>query len=96
MSWEDVNKHNSPESKAHAENSTKNQRQKESDLAKAYSRCFSTDNGKAVLADLYSRMVVGNTPDKNEANINYMAAYKNGESGAVSYIQQQIIRAEVI
>ncbi len=96
MSWKEINENASPEAKHAAEVSAANRKQAESDLAKAYSRLFKTDDGQRVLADLYSRMVVGNLPDINSPNINYLAAYKDGESGAVTYIQAQITRAEVI
>ena len=96
MDWNKLDSATSPEAKEKAEQAQANQRQAESDLAKAYARCFGTEDGKRVLADLFNKMVIGNTPDKNEPNINYMSAYKNGESGAVIYIQQQITRAEVI
>jgi len=96
MSWDDINKTTSPESKEAAEKSAANRKQAESDLAKAYSRLFKTDDGQKVLADLYGRMVVGNIPEGDESNINYLSAYKNGESGCVTYIQLQITRAEII
>jgi len=96
MSWTDINKATSPEGKKAAEKTAANQKQAESDLAKAYARLFKTNDGVKVLADLYGRMVVGNIPTGEEPNINYLSAYKNGESGCVTYIQQQITRAEVI
>lgn len=96
MSWANINKASSPESKKAAETAAANKKQAEGDLAKAYHRLFKTVDGVKVLADLYGRMVVGNIPTGEEININYLAAFKNGESGCVTYIQQQISRAEIL
>ena len=96
MGWVEVNEVSSPENKTKSEKQAANRKQAESDLAKSYSRLFKTDDGQKVLADLFGRMVVGNIPVGNEPNINYLSAYKNGESGCVTYIQAQITRAEVI
>lgn len=96
MNFKDIDDITSPENKAKAEKAQAARKQVESDLAKAYARCFATNDGKRVLADLYGRMVVGNVPKGDEPNVNYLSAYKNGESGSVTYIQAQITRAGVI
>lgn len=96
MGWNEINESSSPESKAAAQKKADNDKQAQVDLAKAYNRLFKTNDGQRVLADLYVRMVVGNIPEGNESNVNYLSAYKNGESGCVTYIQLQITRAEVI
>lgn len=96
MSWPDLDKVSSPEAKQAAEKVAEQRRLVEVALAQAYHRLYNTDDGKLVLTDLYKKMVINNTPDKTEPNIDYMAAYCDGESGTVSYIQAQITRAEVI
>lgn len=65
-------------------------------IAKQYARCFETDDGKAVLEDLVSNFVMSNDLPFEATNINYQAAYKNGEAGLVKYILNQIKRASII
>lgn len=96
MGWKDVDSVTSEEGKAKAKKHAAEQRQSEVEIAKAYNRCFGTDDGKKVLADLTQRMIYNNDTPIDSPNINYEAAYKNGESGVVKFIIQQIARAENI
>lgn len=71
-------------------------RQKASDLAKTYNRLFNTEDGKRVLADLTAKMLYNNDTDFTSANVNYEAAYHNGEAGVVKHIINLIRKAEVL
>lgn len=96
MSWEDLNESNSPETKERAKQAAEERRLAEISIAQCYARCFSTDDGKRVLADLTNNLIINNNTPMDSANVQYVAAYKNGEKGAVNLIIHQITRAEVI
>ncbi len=96
MSWTDINESSSPEVKEKATKTAAAKKQHEVDNARAYARCFSTDDGKRVLADLTNRFIIHNNTPMDANNINYVAAYKNGEKGVVNVIINQITRAEQI
>jgi hypothetical protein len=89
MSWDDLEVN---EEKAREAQSAI--RQKQSELAKAYSRCFSTDDGIKVLEDMSKRFLLENDTSLAAQNINYEAAYHNGESGVMRYVVHQIQQAE--
>ena len=76
------------------------QRQKERhaeavSLAKAYFRCFSTEDGNRVINDLVKRFVMENGTSLTANNVNYEAAYHNGEAGTVHFILHQMKHAEL-
>jgi hypothetical protein len=89
MSWEqlEVNQKDAEQKKAEI-------REKQVELAKAYKRCFSTDDGFKVLEDLLNRFVMDNGTDFNSQNIEYEAAYHNGEAGVVKFIIHLTKQAE--
>jgi hypothetical protein len=89
MSWDDLEVN---EEKAREAQSAI--RQKQAELAKAYSRCFSTDDGIKVLEDMSKRFLLENDTSLAAQNINYEAAYHNGESGVMRYVVHQIQQAE--
>lgn len=65
-------------------------------LLKCYSRCFATDDGQKVLQDLSKRFIMGNDTPFDAANIEYQAAYHNGETGVVKFVIDQLNRASKI
>jgi hypothetical protein len=69
-------------------------REKQTELAKAYNRCFGTDDGAKVLDDMTKRFLLENNTSLSAQNINYEAAYHNGEAGIMRYIVHQIQQAE--
>jgi len=89
MSWEDleVNQKETEARKAEI-------REKQVELAKAYKRCFSTDDGFKVLEDLLNRFVMDNDTHFSSQNIEYEAAYHNGEAGVVKFIIHLTKQAE--
>jgi hypothetical protein len=89
MSWDDLEVN---EDKAREAQSAIRERQIE--LAKAYNRCFGTDDGMKVLEDMSKRFLLENDTSLVAQNINYEAAYHNGESGVMRYIVHQIQQAE--
>ena len=95
-SLDDIDNLTSPDNKAKADKAKDNQRAEAASLAQAYARLFRSDDGQKVMNDLYNKMVINNMPDESSKNINYMAAFKNGEAGCISYIQQQINSARVV
>jgi hypothetical protein len=94
--FDEIDKITSKEAKEKAKNAKSNQRAEAASLSQAYARLFRSDDGQKVMNDLYNKMVINNMPDANCQNINYMAAFKNGEAGCVSYIQKQITQAKVV
>jgi hypothetical protein len=89
MSWESL------EIDQEKANKSKEQiREKQVELAKAYARCFSTDDGFKVIEDLSRRFLLDNNTPLNSQNINYEAAYHNGEAGAIKFILHLVRRAE--
>lgn len=92
MGWSDIDK---------AGQKTEEVKQKEEQakaaqlsLAKQYARLFQTDDGQKVFQDLFNKFIMTNHTDLNSKNINYEAAYHNGESGVIHYIQHQITKAQ--
>ena len=96
MSWDKINENSSSETKAKAKSAAAEKKQAEVSLAQSYNRCFSTEDGKRVLADLTNKLIINNNTPLDADNVNYTAAYKNGEKGAVNLIIHQITRAEKI
>lgn len=68
------------------------QKRKHRDLAACYARTFGTEEGKKVMQDLFDRFVINNDTNLASANINYEAAYHNGEAGAIKFISQMVAR----
>ena len=87
MSWEEINDTNKKAG-------TKEKQAKAEALAKQYAACFSTDAGKAVLSHLVNCFIMESDTNLAAQNINYEAAYRNGEAGAIKYILNQIKRAQ--
>jgi len=91
MSWEDING-----GKSAVDQASKEAQAKLSALAKNYAVCFSTPQGKVVLDDLVNSFIMANDTALNAQNINYEAAYKNGEAGVVKTILNQLKRAATL
>ena len=89
MSWDDLDV-------KQPEEIVKESKAKAASLAKSYAFCFSTDSGKAVLDHLVNSFVMSNDTAFSSQNIDYEAAYHNGEAGVVKYILNQIKRAQVL
>lgn len=62
-------------------------------LAKAYHHCFSSGEGKKVLDHMITHFLMSNDTNILSPNVNYEAAYRNGEAGVVKYILHQIKKA---
>ena len=93
MSWDTINKGDFNATQAQKANEAA--RYKAAELAQAYHRCFGTDDGKRVLADLTQRFIFQNTTPFGSQNPNYESAYHNGESGLVKFLINQVQQAEV-
>jgi len=91
MSWEELDKTQKQGSKQ-----AKEAREAAATLAKNYAICFGTEQGKYVLQHLVNEFVMGSDTSFSSQNINYEAAYHNGESGAIKYILNQIKRAQIL
>jgi|TARA_R110000796_G_scaffold3837_2_gene14752 hypothetical protein len=89
MSWDDLEV---DEDKAREAQSSI--REKQVELAKAYSRCFKSDDGIRVLEDMTKKFLLDNDTSLSAQNINYESAYHNGEGGVMRYIVHQIQQAE--
>jgi len=91
MSWEELNN-----SKVDTEKNAKEAQEAQATIAKNYHHTFSTEQGKFVLDHLVTMYIMDSSIALNAENINYEAAYKNGESGVVKQILNQLKRAALI
>jgi len=83
MSWANLNKAKSPSNdKAIAA---------KRELERTFRRCFTTEDGEKVLQHLSQVFIYNNDTPIESPNINYQAAYKNGEAGAIKYIINQMV-----
>lgn len=87
MSWEEIN--DTPNKMG-----TKERQAKAEALAKQYAICFSTECGQAVLTHLVNSFIMESDTNLASQNINYEAAYRNGEAGVIKYILNQVKRAQ--
>jgi hypothetical protein len=92
MSWKDIDK--ASLNKEASSQYTEEQRIKAIELARAYNVVFSSTEGKRVLEDLTARFIYNNDTPFTSQNVNYEAAYHNGESGLVKYVINQIQQAK--
>lgn len=90
MSWSDI------EDTGKAKESLAKQKEKAANTAQNYAKCFSTDEGQRVLQDLVDNFIMSNDTSLQSQNVNYEAAYHNGEAGLVKYILKQLERAKVL
>lgn len=91
MSWENIEGKAPDAKKQQAE-----ARERQAELAKAYSRCFNTDDGQKVLEDMTRRFLLENATALSSQNVQYEAAYHNGEAGVIRMIIHYIQQAERI
>lgn len=96
MNFDEIDALNAGENKENASKAHAERLEASSSLAKAYSVTFRTAEGQRVLTDLNQRMVYDNDVELNAPNINYEAAYKNGEAGCIKFILKQIQQAGVL
>lgn len=89
MNWDDLDLNKPKASKAKKESEAKF-----AELTKAYSRCFGTEEGQKVLQDISSRFIYNNDVSFDAKNINYEAAYRNGEGAVAKFIIHMITRAK--
>jgi BRCT domain type II-containing protein len=89
MSWDELDISDKDPEKAKKEH-----HEKVVALAKSYAHVFADEIGQKVLQDLVNVFIMDNDTELNAPNVNYSAAYKNGEAGAVKYILNQIKRAQ--
>ena len=94
MSWEEIDKASVDTGASSKHNAEK--RAQAAELAKAYNRCFGSDDGKRVLSDLTARFIYNNDTPFASENVNYEAAYHNGESGVVKFVINQRQQAEIL
>jgi len=94
MSWDTINKATTNAEEAKVVNAEK--RQAAAELAQAYNQCFSGDIGKRVLEDMTRRFIFNNDTPFGASNVDYEAAYHNGESGVVKFIINQMQQAEIL
>jgi|TARA_R110000765_G_scaffold11851_1_gene37290 hypothetical protein len=92
MTWSDVENVSSKD----AQRKQQEFRSNAADLARAYHRGFSGENGQRLIEDLTKRFIFNNDVSFGSNNINYEAAYKNGEAGVVKFIINQVTQAEIL
>mgnify|MGYP000209036630 CR=1 FL=1 len=92
MTWENID--HLSDSKA-AKKQAELRKRNANDLAKAYHRVFTTDDGARILSDLTKRFVYDNDTSFGAENINYEAAYHNGEAGVIKFLINQMRQAEI-
>jgi len=94
MNFDEINSLTSEESKQNAEHAKAQQKAEAASLSQAFARLFKTDDGQKVLQHLSDKCLINNDTPIASPNINYEAAYKNGEGGVIKYIINQMTRAE--
>jgi len=94
MSWDEIEKASVDSGASSKHNAEK--RAQAAELAKAYNRCFGGEEGKRVLSDLTARFIYNNDTSFASDNINYEAAYHNGEAGVIKFVINQIQQAEIL
>lgn len=62
-------------------------------IAKKFKNVFDSGDGKEVFQFLFDRFLINNDTEINSPNVNYEAAYHNGEAGVIKFIISQINRA---
>ena len=92
MTWENID--HLSDSKA-VKKQAELRKRNANDLAKAYHRVFTTDDGARILSDLTKRFVYDNDTSFGAENINYEAAYHNGEAGVIKFLINQMRQAEI-
>ena len=96
MNMTEINELTSKESKEKAEQSKANQQALAASMAQAYARLFKTDDGQKVLQDLSQKYFYNNAIDMESRNIDYRAAFANGEAEVIKQIINNMQSAEVI
>lgn len=91
MAWDELNLNNDQ-----AEKKEEEVKQYKIDIAKAFHRCFKTEDGQKVLSYLTNAYVMNNAPDMNAPNITYEAGFRNGQADVVTHMINQIQRAEIL
>lgn len=94
MTWDDIEQQQVNDAEAKLAKDKKLEKARA--LAQTYYRLFSTEDGKKVLEDLMDQLVINNNTPLESQNINYVAAYRNGEAGSVKYILNEIKKAEIL
>lgn len=89
MGWEDIENTGSQ-----ADKDNENRKQAIEDRAKLYYRVFKSDDGVKLLAEMTNQFLIHNYTDPAHPNVDYVAAYKNGEAGVIGYILKQLSIAE--
>ena len=93
MSWSEINQSADPDVAKKQANARK---QNVVDLAKSYHRVFTTDDGQRILSDLTKRFVYENDTSFGSENIDYEAAYHNGEAGVIKFVINQMKHSEIL
>tara|TARA_R110002020_G_scaffold269220_1_gene484549 strand:- start:1100 stop:1384 length:285 start_codon:yes stop_codon:yes gene_type:complete len=94
MSWDTINTTAVDAEGAKAANAK--QRQAAAELAQAYNECFASVGGKRVLEDITQRFIFNNDTSFSASNVDYEAAYHNGEAGVVKFIINQMQQAKIL
>jgi len=93
MSWSEINQSADPDV---AKKQANVRKQNVVDLAKSYHRVFTTDDGQRILSDLTKRFVYENDTSFGSENIDYEAAYHNGEAGVIKFVINQMKHSEIL
>lgn len=81
-------------SKEQAEEANKKARRAVIEKAQKFKRVFTSPEGEEVLGFMINDFIMNNSTQMSSPNVNYEAAYHNGEAGVVRYIIEQIRRAD--
>ena len=92
MSWDSIDNTNGKQ----AEEMQAKAREEQLALAKAFHDVFTSKSGQKVLEHLNGRFVYNNDTPFGSPNIEYEAAFHNGEAGAIKYINTMISRARIL
>ena len=92
MSWDDIDK--ASKAKKDLGGLKERKQAEQAELAKKFNRVFTQGDGKEVFDYLFNKFVINNDTPLGSPNINYEAAYHNGEAGVLKFIASQITKAQ--
>lgn len=95
-SFDELDKLTSKERQEESKKAKDNQKAAVVSLGQAYARLFKTEDGVKVLGDLSKRYLYDNAIDLDSNNINYKAAFGNGEAEVIKQIIRIMQSAKVI
>lgn len=90
MSWDDLEAGFTQEE---AEQKKREIHEEQITIARKFARAFGTDDGQAVFEHLFQSFLMKNNVSLSAQNVEYEAAFRNGQADVIKYITNQMARA---